>query len=200
MGEFSLSDNQLFMKKQIDNTISIINKFFDDKELSYTALQNALLSLVLLPYESAKKRDKTRLWQGKYEDIKNTIGFNDEVFTPIAECKDGKVKFNNRTQYSFIKKFRNAIAHQNIRIVVDENRFISIKFFNVFPASCSKCKAKECKAKCLQRVNGGLEDFRISFTYNQLHAFALYIANSYLRSITGEMNNQTEGENKNGKS
>ena len=42
MGEFSLSDNQTFMKKQIENTVRIINSFFDNQELSYTALQNAL--------------------------------------------------------------------------------------------------------------------------------------------------------------
>ena len=46
MGEFSLSDNQAFMKKQIENTVRIINSFFDNQELSYTALQNALLSFV----------------------------------------------------------------------------------------------------------------------------------------------------------
>lgn len=42
MGEFSLSDNQALMKKQIENTVRIINSFFDNQELSYTALQNAL--------------------------------------------------------------------------------------------------------------------------------------------------------------
>ena len=73
MGEFKLSENQSFMVRQIKNSITIINKFFDDKELSYTALQNALLSLVLLPFESAKRHDKTRIWQGKYEDVKNEM-------------------------------------------------------------------------------------------------------------------------------
>lgn len=38
MGEFSLSDNQAFMKLQIENTIEIINHFFDSRELSYTVL------------------------------------------------------------------------------------------------------------------------------------------------------------------
>lgn len=194
MGEFSLSENQLFMKKQIENTIKIINKFFDDRELSYTALQNALLSLVLLPYESAKKRDNRRVWQGKYEDLKKTIGFDDKVFSPIAECKGGVLKFNNRTQYSFIKKFRNSVAHQNIRISVDENRFISIDFFNLFPAPCAKCKSAYCKAKKLKHYSGGLEDFRVSFTYDQLHKFAIYIANSYIRSIVGENEKQNEGD------
>lgn len=186
MGEFSLSDNQAFMKLQIENTIEIINRFFDSSELSYTALQNALLSLVLLPFESVKRRDKNRIWQGKYEDVKKNIGFTDEVFVPITECKNGMVKIGNRSQYSFIKKFRNAVAHQNIQICVDERRLISVVFFNVFPAKCAKCKNKDCKAYALQRRNGGVEDFRVSFTYDQLHNFALFVASSYLRSITGE--------------
>lgn len=199
MGEFKLSENQSFMVRQIKNSITIINKFFDDKELSYTALQNALLSLVLLPFESAKRHDKTRIWQGKYEDAKNEIGFVDEVFIPIAECKNGKPKISNRTQYSFIRKFRNAVAHQNIQIVVDENRFVSIVFFNIFPAQCSKCTNKECKARSLRKHSGGVEDFRVSFTYNQLHAFALFVANSYLRSITGNQSEENGGKT-NGKS
>ena len=186
MGEFSLSDNQVFMKKQIENTIQIINAFFDNKELSYTALQNALLSLVILPFESAKRRDSNRIWQGRYNDVKKQIGFVDEVFVPITECKNSIAKIGNRSQYSFIKKFRNAVAHQNIQICVNEDRLISVKFYNIFPAKCTKCSNKECKAYTLQRRNGGVEDFKVSFTYQQLHRFALFVANSYIRSITGE--------------
>ena len=186
MKEFLMSESQKFMVQQIENTIKIIERFFDDRELSYTALQNALLSLVLLPFESAKRRDKTRIWQGKYEDVKKTIGFTDEVFVPISECKNGKVKIGNRSQYSFIKKFRNAVAHQNILICVNESRLISIVFFNVFPAKCPKCENNDCKAYTLRRINSGVEDFRVSFTYEQLHRFALFIASSYLRSITGD--------------
>ena len=186
MGEFSLSDNQVFMKKQIENTIQIINAFFDNKELSYTALQNALLSLVILPFESAKRRDSNRIWQGRYNDVKKQIGFVDEGFVPITECKNSIAKIGNRSQYSFIKKFRNAVAHQNIQICVNEDHLVSVRFYNIFPAKCTKCSNKGCKAYTLQRRNGGIEDFKVSFTYQQLHRFALFVANSYIRSITGE--------------
>ena len=186
MGEFSLSDNQVFMKKQIENTIQIINAFFDNKELSYTALQNALLSLVILPFESAKRRDSNRIWQGRYNDVKKQIGFVDEVFVPITECKNSIAKIGNRSQYSFIKKFRNAVAHQNTQICVNEDHLVSVRFYNIFPAKCTKCSNKGCKAYTLQRRNGGIEDFKVSFTYQQLHRFALFVANSYIRSITGE--------------
>ena len=91
------------MKKQIENTVRIINSFFDNQELSYTALQNALLSLVLLPFESAKRKDNRRIWQGKYDDVKKSIGFADEVFVPLTECKNNIAKIGNRSQYSFIK-------------------------------------------------------------------------------------------------
>ena len=183
MGEFSLSDDQKLMKQQIENTIEIIDYFRDNQELSYTALLNALLSLVLLPFESAKRRDKGRIWQGKYEDVKKNIGFNEEVFAPIVECRNGKPENLYRNLYSFIRKFRNAVAHQHIQLYVNENELIAVTFFNVFPVDCSKCSEKSCK---LNKNKDGVEDFRVSFTYDQLHAFALFVANSYLRSITGE--------------
>lgn len=186
MENISLSDNQAFMKKQIENTVEIINRFFDNRELSYTALQNALLSLVLLPYESVKRHDKSRIWQGKYEDVKKSIGFSDEVFVPISSCKNYEAKIDKRSQYSFIRKFRNAVAHQNIQICVDGNRLISVVFFNIFPAKCKNCENEYCKAYKLQRRKDGVEDFRVSFTYDQLQSFAQFVANSYLRSITGE--------------
>ena len=183
MGEFSLSDDQKLMKQQIENTIEIIDYFRDNQELSYAALLNALLSLVLLPFESAKRRDKGRIWQGKYEDVKKNIGFTDVVFAPIVECRNGKPKISYRNQYSFIRKFRNAIAHQHIQLCLDENKLISVTFFNVFRSNCLKCNDKSCK---LKKNKDGVEDFRVSFTYDQLHAFALFVAKSYLRSITGE--------------
>lgn len=195
MGEFLLSDNQRFMAQQIENSVKIIETFFDSKELSYTALQNALLSLVLLPFESAKKKDKIRVWRGSYSDIKKEIGFSEIVFQPIAECRNQTPKFNNRSQYSFIKKFRNAVAHQNIQIVVREDRVITVEFFNISPSKCKKCKTSDCKAKSLKATVNGVEDFRISFTYNQLHTFAIYVANSYLKSITGKGLQERNNEN-----
>lgn len=35
VGEFLLSDNQKFMVAQINNSVSIIDHFFEDEELSY---------------------------------------------------------------------------------------------------------------------------------------------------------------------
>ncbi len=186
MGEFALSENQEFMVEQIHNTMKIVTSFSDDSKLSYTALQNALLSLVLLPFESAKKKDGTKVWQGSYSDVCEAIGFNEITFKPIAECRDGKVRFNNRTQYSFIKKFRNAIAHQNINLRVKDQKIEALEFHNSFPANCASCSNKECPARQLKRVSGGIEDFRVSFTYKQLHDFAFYVAASYTRSITGK--------------
>lgn len=161
MGEFLLSENQRFMAQQIRNYVDIIETFFDSKELSYTALQNALLSLVLLPFESAKKKDKARVWQGYYKDIKKEIGFAETVFQPMSECKNQTPKFSNRSQYSFIKKFRNAVAHQNIQIVVREDRVITIELFNIFPSKCKKCKTSNCKAKSLKATVNGVDYFYI---------------------------------------
>ena len=186
MRDFSLSSNQEFMVEQIHNSMIIVKSFPDDEKLSYTALQNALLSLVLLPFESAKKKDRTKIWRGSYSDVCDAIGFSEITFKPIAECKDRKVRFNNRTQYSFIKKFRNAIAHQNINIKVKEHGIEAVEFYNAFPANCAKCSNKECPAKQMKLIAGGVEDFRVSFTYEQLRNFAYYVAATYTRSITGK--------------
>ena len=192
MASLSLSDDQILAKRQIENTVEIINFSFDKQELSDTALYNALLSLVILPFERTKRRNGERIWQGSYNDIKKEMGFNEILFKPIKKDKQGYCKNANHTMYEFIKNFRNSIAHQNVQICVDENRHISVVFFNVFPVCCNKCaNCKDCNFKNQHRgdfitKNNGLENFRVSFTFNQLHKFAVFIANRYLYTITGE--------------
>lgn len=187
MKEDALSDDQVFMVNQIQNTIIIVKTFSNDNSLSFTALLNALLSLVLLPFESVKKKDGTKLWQGSYKDFGKKIGFTEMTFKPIAECRDGEVKFNKRTQYSFIKKFRNAIAHQNIYINIINKKIETVEFFNIFPSKCGSCSNVECSARENWQGSRGLEDFRVSFTYIQLQDFAYHIAESFMRSITGKV-------------
>ena len=195
MGEFALSDNAEFMVEQLQNTMDIVTFFSDNSRLSYTALQNALLSLVLLPYEAAKKKDGSRTWRGSYSDVRKVIGFSEITFKPIAECRGGIVKYNSRTQYSFIKKFRNAIAHQNIEIKLKGHEIDTIEFHNIFPTKCDTCSNVDCTAKELKHIEGGREDFRVSFTYKQLHDFAFYVAESYTRSIVGKTSEERNNSN-----
>ncbi len=85
-----------------------------------------------------------------------------------------------------VKKFRNAIAHQNIQIHMFENGSVHIEVFNIFcNKECKNCVSEDCIKKGCKKANGGIEDFRISFTYQQLHVFAIWIADSYIKSIKG---------------
>lgn len=171
MREILLSENREFMARQIINSVDIIETYSGNKELFFTAVQNALLSLVVLPFESVKIKDKQRIWPDKFNCVQKDIGFNIIVFEPIQKCENNILKMDRHDMYSFIRKFRNAIAHQNIKIVFKEGRIDSIEFFNRFP-KCSKCRKPDCKINNLIMAKGGVEDFRISFTQAQLYKFS----------------------------
>ena len=173
-----------FYKKQIETTISIVETFSNNNEFSPTMLINSLLSLVVLPFEAAKKHDRTKTFPGSLETVMKSFLCYPEIFSPIKCCNGEKVLYGNKTIYSFVNKFRNGIAHQNLRVNVDENRNITITIYNIFVSgACKNCKNKVCKEKGLSPSRGKVEDFRITVTVPQLQKIALYIANSYLKSM-----------------
>lgn len=177
---------QEFFIDQIKTTKEIINKFSDTKEFSPTMLINSLLSLVVLPFESAKKANGEKVFPGTYKDLEKKLGFNPVVFQPIKKCDGNKTEYANKTIYAYINKFRNGIAHQNLTVSVNEERVIFITVYNKFKCSnCSKCKSKVCTEKGLQYTRSGIVDFRITVTVKQLQKLALYISDSYLRAIEG---------------
>ena len=55
-----------FYIDQIKTTKQIINRFSNTEEFSPTMLINSLLSLVVLPYESAKIKNGEKIWQNRY--------------------------------------------------------------------------------------------------------------------------------------
>lgn len=180
-------DSMSFCIKQIETTKRIINKFSNASEFSPTMLLNSLLSLVVLPFEDAKKRDGTRIFRGEMKELLKTFGGVSLEFRPIKRCTAGKPEFERKNIYSFIRKFRNGIAHQNLTVFVDQNKEVFIRIYNKFSCSdCKKCKEKKCKEKGLKISGAGVKDFEISVTVPQLQRIALYIADSYLRAIRGE--------------
>lgn len=180
-------DSMSFCIKQIEITKRIINKFSDASEFSPTMLLNSLLSLVVLPFEDAKKRDGRRIFKGGIKGLLNTFGCVSLTFQPIKRCTAGKPEFERRDIYSFIRKFRNGIAHQNLTVFVDQNKEVFICIYNKYScADCKKCKEKKCKEKGLKISGAGVKDFEICVTVPQLQRIALYIADSYLRAIKGE--------------
>ncbi|MDR3277873.1 MAG: hypothetical protein LBT12_03790 [Oscillospiraceae bacterium] len=177
----------LFFTEQIETTIKIVKHFANSKEFSPAMLFNSLLSLVILPFESAKTRDGEKIFPGSFADIQKKLKFAPIIFQPINKCEDGTVKYYNKTTYAFVKKFRHAIAHQNIEIPESENTTVHIRLFNKFQCRyCKKCKQKECVKKGLKYTTSAIKDFEIDVSIEQLQSIALYIANCYLKAIKGK--------------
>ena len=176
-----MENNGEFYIAQIETTKKIIKEFSAYKEFSPTMLLNSLLSLVVLPYEKAKKKNGDRIFSGKYEQISKNLGFSPDVFQPIKCCDGKEIKYNNKTIYAYINKLRNGIAHQNLSVNVNENKEVHISIYNQYSGvNCKKCKSKKCEAKGLKKGNGGVVDFQITVSIQQLQKIALYIADSYL--------------------
>ena len=186
MAKKALNDKQQqFFISQIETTKQIIKKFSNTDEFSPTMLINSLLSLVVLPFECAKKSDRSKIFPGRFPDLVKKIGITPQIFVPIKSCVDGNVTYNNKTIYAFVNKFRNGIAHQNLEVSVDEQRHVNIIITNkFFCKNCSKCKEKRCLKKGVEKYGNSIIDFRINVTVSELQKLALYIADSYLKAIS----------------
>lgn len=180
----SVNETSEFYISQIKTTKAIIERFSETGEFSPTMLINSLLSLVILPFENAKRRDREKVFPGKYKELEKKLGFSPVIFQPISGCRNGEVDYGNRTIYAYINKFRNGIAHQNLSVSVAEDRSIRITIYNKYEnKDCKKCTSKKCTHKGLEYSNGGVLDFKITVTVGQLQKLAIYIADSYLKAI-----------------
>ena len=179
------NEQQEFFISQIETTKKIVETFSNTEEFSPAMLINSLLSLVILPFECAKKKNGKKIFPGKFVDLMKKLSITPSVFVPIKICSGNNIKYNNKTIYVFVNKFRNGIAHQNLTVDVDEHRHIHITVMNKFSCSnCKNCKKKYCEEKGLQKQGHSVVDFKIRVTVEELQKIALYIANAYLRAIT----------------
>ena len=172
-----------FYIEQIKTTKRIIDEFSNNKDFSPTMLLNSLLSLVVLPFEKAKTNNGDKIFKGKFNELMRRFGIHPVIFLPIKLCED-KLKCGNRTIYAFVNKLRNGIAHQNLKVSVDENRNVWITIYNKYSGrNCRKCTHKSCTDKGLTYSSFGIIDFEIKVSVTQLQKIAIYIADSYLKSI-----------------
>ncbi len=174
-----------FFVEQIRTTEQIIKRFSKTNEFSPTMLINSLLSLVVLPFECAKKTDGNRIFPGHFTDLVKKTGIQPQIFIPIKSCNDKGLTYSNKTIYAFVNKFRNGVAHQNLEVRVDEQKNVRIIITNKFSCkNCSKCKERPCLKKGVQRRGNSIIDFQINVTVEQLQKIALYIADAYLKAIS----------------
>lgn len=180
-------DNNDFYIKQIKATIRLIENDEGNNDDKIALLLNSLLSLVVLPYEKAKKKNKKRIFAGSFnEKVVKGIGIIPLVFSPIKKCNKYSPQFSKKEITTFINKLRNGIAHQNITIhyVEDELHFLIANEFSC--SECKSCKEKMCAKHGVKKQKNKVQDFAIDVTAKQLRKTALYIARSYLTAIEGE--------------
>lgn len=179
------TQQQEFFISQIEKTKRIVPTFSDTDEFSPAMLINSLLSLVILPFECAKKKNKEKIFPGKFADLMKKLSVTPSVFVPIKSCSGIETTYSNKTIYVFVNKFRNGIAHQNLTVDVDEKRQIHITVVNKFSCNnCKKCKEKCCEKKGLKKQGNSVVDFKIRVTVKELQKIALYIADAYLKAIS----------------
>lgn len=184
--ENGYSEEQAFYLSEIRTTQQIMVDLGKNGIYMPTLLINSLLSLIILPYEKAKARDNNRVFSGKFSTFENQMGISPIIFQPIKSCDGSNVKYNNKTTNTFINKIRNGIAHQNISVSISDNRNFSITIKNKYRnKECNKCLKKECMSKGIKKENGGVIDFEITVSLEQLKKLADYVANAYLNAIGG---------------
>lgn len=178
------SEEQAFYLAEIRTTQQILVDLRDMGAYTPTLLLNSLLSMIVLPYEKAKNNGADKIFKGKFSVFEQQLGISPTLFQPIKSCNNCEITYNKKTTSIFINKLRNGIAHQNIAVKVTGDREFSITIKNKYSSkNCNNCKNPVCKDKGVRRENGGVIDFEITVTVEQLRRLANYIANSYLRAI-----------------
>lgn len=178
------TEEQAFYLAEIKTTQQMLVDLQNMGNYSPTLLLNSLLSMIVLPYEKAKNSKYKFLSDDKFVTFEKKLGIPPTLFQPIGSCKDCKVSYNKKTVKVFINKLRNGIAHQNISVSIRGDKDFSITIKNKYQSrDCNKCANPTCKEKGLIRENGGVIDFQITVTVEQLRKLADYIANAYLKAI-----------------
>lgn len=178
------SNEQAFYLAEIKTTQQILEDLGKNNIYMPTLLINSLLSMIVLPYEKAKTKGSGKVFSDKFSVFEHNIGIKPTLFQPIKTCKNCKIECNKKVTSIFINRLRNGIAHQNITVSPVGDRDFSITIKNKYKnTNCNNCKNPTCKSKELKRENGGVIDFEITLTVEQLMKLAEYIANKYLHAI-----------------
>ena len=178
------TEEQAFYLAEIKTTQQMLLDLQDTGEYSPTLLLNSLLSMIVLPYEKAKNKDSKFLSGEDIAFIENELGILPILFQPIRGCKNCKISYNQKSLKAFVNKLRNGIAHQNIKVAITGDKEFCITIKNKYTSgSCNNCPNPVCKEAGLKRENGGVIDFEVVVTVDQLRKLAEYISNAYVKAI-----------------
>ena len=178
------SEEQAFYLAEIKTTQQMITDLGNKGVYMPTLLINSLLSMIVLPHEKAKTKNKEKVFTEKYSVFEQRMGITPTIFQPIKSCENGKIQYNNKVTSIFINKLRNGIAHQNITVSITDDTDFMITIKNKYRGrDCNKCPNPICKDKGLKRENSGVIDFEITVNVAKLNRLANYIANAYIKAI-----------------
>ena len=189
-----------FILCQISESLNT-NEVLDLSLLSHRILlYNSLVALVVLPVEDLKKSgtetEVNRLYSVSLSSLRKRCSFSLELFEPISHFDKGRgeLMFNKKDMYTFMRKLRNAIAHQNVRFI-EEGATGQIVFFNVFPLSAKRstgAEKEQLEKRGLKRIKTGIEDFRIRMTFEEMRDLSSWIGSEYLRVLQFDPTDRTD--------
>lgn len=143
-----------FVKRSID----ILNKY--DGEYPFSNLLNCTLGLLILPFE---KGNNIVVWNQPISDVEVLKKVTITKFEPLGKDKANKNKIITlpKTLNNYLMKMRHGLAHQNVLPINENKEFVKVQIINKFYTQL---------------------DLDVIYTRAQLREFALYIANTYLKS------------------
>ena len=136
------------------------------REHDVTDLINYSLGLIMLPFEEFENAfEKDPLWQQPYDSVPLIKEMKEIIFRPIKGIsKKGVLEYYPKDLITFVRKFRNGLAHLHIEPRNGDRKWIAMRVYNVFP------QTKEI-------------DFDFELSKEQLRHFAIYIANIHLNGL-----------------
>ncbi|MCJ7650530.1 MAG: HEPN family nuclease [Candidatus Lokiarchaeota archaeon] len=143
-----------FETEFVNRTINILEEYKGPH--SFSNLINCTLGLIILPYENISVSD---IWEVEIDKIDFLKGVYIKIFNPISKIRRGEPIYDKKTLFTFLKKLRNGLAHQNIIPINNNGKLEKVEIFNKYFE---------------------FGDLRVVFTENQLRKFALGIARAYL--------------------
>lgn len=181
------TQEQAFYMAEIKTTQHILSELGNCEHYNPTLLLNSLLSMIVLPYEKAKKHNNKFFPEEKIRDLEKDVSITPKLFQPISKCDGNNPSYNKQTLKSFVNKLRNGIAHQNIVITISGDREFLITIKNKFTCKhCNGCNNPRCKEKGVKREKGGVIDFILTVSVAQLKKLAFYISNAFIKAIQQE--------------
>lgn len=160
MGEIK---NEIFDIEFIIRTKKVIQEYKGTYNI--TLLLNCLLGLIVLPSEYYKRRSRV-FFEKDTSEFKELSGLLDNATFNPTKCKNKNWIADKKSLKNLIKKVRNGVSHQQIECVGNNGKWQGVVLRDI------------------NTYNQKNVELEVIWTTEQLKAFALFVADSYLAEIS----------------